>query len=265
MKFPRITLPLMVVATCICGCIFDSDNDNKSDSTKKGSVSGTVKLTVTGDPVAGMKIYLVNTNVKVDSTDAASILSRSAFVDSAVTDSEGKYSITGIVSGKYGIYPVNEDTTSVYTFTQATGSDSCAFSMNGNTMSVDFIAEKTDNSGIIYEDSDYIIDLVSFTNSGIPYFATSTYVIYRRHWVVFVPFLVEQSRVTDKMAGIYNKYFPGCTGVFYTEDNCYFYEITTSNPTKVHKFSIYHPLSTPAGSKFNYTFDLDTDTLTEIK
>jgi hypothetical protein len=264
MIFSRILLPLMCVVALTNGCIFDSDN-NKSDSAKKGSVSGTVKLTVTGDPVVGMKVYLIKTHTTVDSTDADAILSRSAFVDSAVTDANGKYSITNVAPGNYGVAPVSEDTTAVYTFTQAAGSDSCAFSMNGNSLSVNFIAEKADYPGVIYEDSDYIIDHVSLTNSGKPFENTVTYVAYKRHWVVFVPFLSEECRVTVKVGGFITKYLPGYTGVLYTDDNCFFYEITIPNSTKVHKFSIYHPLSTPAGSKFEYTFDFATDTLTQTK
>ena len=266
MKLTRIMLPLMCVVALTNGCIFDSDN-NKSDSAKKGSVSGTVKLTVTGDPVVGMKVYLINTNTSVDSTNGESIRRRSAFVDSAVTDANGKYSITNIAAGRYAIAPVNEDTTTVYTFTQSASSDSCMFSMDGNSLSVNFIAEKTDHTGIIYEDSDIIIDHITYGNIDKYYKSGTVSRTYsRRYWVVFVPYLTgSSSEVMVNTYGLEMRYSPGYTLVLYTQDNCHFYEITTSNPTKVHKFSIYHPLSTPAGSKFNYTFDLDTDTLTEVK
>lgn len=257
-------LSLVFVVAAAAGCVFDSDNDTGND-VAKGTVSGTVKLTVSGDPVIGMKVYLINANAPVDSTSAESIFNRVAFVDSAVTDANGRYSITNIAPGNYGVAPVNEDTTSVYTFTQAAASDSCLFSMSGNSLTVNFIAEKTDYPGIIYEDSDVIRDFVQFTQSGAEFFGKVTCVVYRRHWVVFVPFLSEVLRTTDDLGGISTRYTPGSTGVVYTLDNCYFYEITTTNPTKVHKFSIYHPLSTPAGSKFDYTFDFGTDILTENK
>ena len=258
----------MCVVALTSGCIFDSDNDSKSDSTKKGSVSGTVKLTVSGDPVVGMKVYLINTKISVDPTDADAILSRSAFVDSAVTDANGKYSITNITPGTYGVTPVNEDSTTVYTFTQSASSDSCVFSMNGNNRSVNFIAEKKDYTGIINKDSDLITDSITFENIAGYYNngGEVSMVILRRSWLISGPILeVTARRVFSDLYKVDTKYLPGHYSFFSSLDNFHYYTITTPNPTKVHKIYIDHPLSTPAGSVFNYTFDLDTDTLTETK
>ena len=257
---------VLLFAVIISGCIFDSDNDKKADTAKKGSVSGTVKLTVSGDPVSGIKVYLMNANASVDSTNVESIRSRSAFIDSAVTDATGKYSITNISAGRYGVTPVNEDTTVVYAFTQSASSDSCVFSMNGSAISVDFTAEKKDNSGIIYEDADLIHDTITINNfDKYKDKGTVSYTTFRRSWILFVPYLDENPYGNMVSNGCGFFYYPGYSLGVYTLDNCIFYEITTTNPTKVHKFTIYHSLYTPAGSKFTYTFDLDTDTLTETK
>ncbi len=132
------------IVAAVSGCVFDSD-DNDSNNEKKGSVSGMVKMTVTGEPIANVKVYLVNRNTKIDTVNFTD--NRTAFIDSAVTDSAGEYIIGGIAPGDYGVVPAIGDTASAYKFSLSAGPESNVFSLNGETRTVDFIAEKLANPG----------------------------------------------------------------------------------------------------------------------
>lgn len=249
----------LLLAMVVSGCIFDSDSDKKSDTTKKGSVSGTVKLTVTGESVAGVKVMLINRDVKGDSINIWDNMK--AFVDSAITDSEGKYVINNIASGNYGVYPVNSDTLVSYKFTFSASPDSCAFEMNGESRSVNFIAEKL-SVPAFYEDS--IVDYVYFKNGKVS-FATGA----RRMWIFFVPFPSDKLILypVDEKSGeqwVYYPYQPGFTALVVTFDNYVFYEVTYDNGKK-RSFTISHPLGAAANSKFYYDYDLSTGVLTERK
>lgn len=103
-----------ILAT-ISGCVFDTD-DGKSE-VKKGSVSGTVRMAITSQPLSGIKVYLVNANASIDTVNYAH--NRRALVDSAVTDTNGKYSILNIRPGHYGFIPVNGGTAAEYGFGQS--------------------------------------------------------------------------------------------------------------------------------------------------
>ncbi len=63
MKIAHSLLLILTAVFTVSGCMFDSDD---KDDVKKGSVSGKVTTIVTGEPVIGAKIYLVNRNAKVD-------------------------------------------------------------------------------------------------------------------------------------------------------------------------------------------------------
>lgn len=256
MKRIIVFLSLMFVVTAIAGCIFDSD-DGKGSTVRKGSVSGTVKMILTGEPVPGVKVLLVNRDVKADTTDYGK--SYAAFVDSAVTGADGSYVFGNIAPGNYGVAPVKADTTAVYKFTSAAGSDSCLFAMNGDSLSVNFIAEKQHSPGI---DNPQIRMRVDFLN-GQPYRVIS----YRRWWIVFVPFFTDGSilRLFTEYNQVYtiDQFVPGYTAVVATIDNCWKYEVNYDD-TKTRSFEIYLPLNTPAGSEIYFSYDLSTGTLTRI-
>ena len=251
-----IALTVMMIS----GCIFDSDNDKKSDSVKKGSVSGTVKTTVTDEPVAGIKVMLIDRSVKGDSTTLRN--SVKAFVDSAITDAGGKYVIDNIAPGNYGVYPVNADTTVTYKFAVSASPDSCAFQINGESRSVNFTAEKL--SVPAWSDEDAIGDYVYLQN-GTATFGKSE----RRMWIFFIPFPVDGTTLWFEKLDSGEQWFkqiydPGYTVLAATLDNCQTYEITYDNGKK-RSFTIYHNLGTPANSKFYYNYDLSTGVLTERK
>ena len=138
MKLPRTFFMPLFIVILASGCLFGSDDD---EDVKKGSVSGKVTMIVTGEPVAGVKLLLVDMNAKVDSLTPAENMK--AFVDSAVTGADGRYVIGNIPPGEYGVAPVSTaDTTTSYTFTSARNTGTNPFTVNGDSHAVSFIAEE---------------------------------------------------------------------------------------------------------------------------
>ena len=258
MRVSRIMLPMICVVALTSGCIFDSDNDKKTDSTKKGVVSGTVKLTITSDPVMGVKVMLINRDVNGDSVNIRD--NTKAFVDSAITDSAGKYIIGNIAPGNYGVYPVNADTTVTYKFTSPASMDSCMFAMNGESYTVDFIAEKISVPGF---NDGQIVEYMYFQNGNVTRVESS-----RRMWIFFVPFPINGTYLfIDTYYGeqyVLQQYDPGYTVLAATVDNCLYWDVTYDNGKK-RSFTTYHPLGTPENSMFYYNYNLSTGVLTERK
>ncbi len=135
---------LLCVALSATGCIFSSDDDK---DVKKGKVSGKISMIITGEPVANVKVMLLNQNAKIDTVNYANY--RAALVDSAFTDANGEFVIDGVAPGKYGVVPVNSetDTTHVYKFSLSGDTGSHKFSLNGESRTVNFIAENTNYPG----------------------------------------------------------------------------------------------------------------------
>ncbi len=258
---------MTVLAACmISGCMFDSDD---KDDVKKGSVSGKVTMIVTGEPVAGVKVMLVNRDAKVDTTDYSN--NRAAFVDSAVTGSNGAYVIDGIKPGTYCIVPVDTgaDTTATYRFTPAQDSGTYEFAMNGDTRTVDFIAEKSDYPGV--ENGKFQITIAIHgdrTKYQLKKFTTS-----RRKWIVFIPFY-DFSVVTEILhtpTDIFKYSMTndlGFTAVLATVDN-YFkcvieYTEIAGGAIRTQTFDIGFPLgNTPASSEWKYVIETGALTLVQ--
>lgn len=243
-----------ILAT-MSGCVFDSD-EGKSE-VKKGSVSGSVKMTVTNSPLTGVKVYLVNTAVKADTVNYAN--NSKALVDSAVTDSEGRYAFGNIAPGRYGVVPVNGDSTGVYRFSGAAASDSSMFSMNGNSFSVNFFAEKLDAPG---SSSRLFWDTVYYKNGTV-----SSVHCARRHWLVFIPYLREDRDLTVLANSTGQQYTTigyevGITMIGWTRDNCHFYDVVYDG-SKKRSFCIYYSLFTLPDGR-SYTYDLSTGKLSSI-
>ncbi len=245
----------ILTACMIAGCMFDSDD---KDDAKKGSVSGKVTMMVTGTPVAGVKVMLYDAKAKLDSTDYS--LNWKSFVDSTTTGSDGGYVIDGIAPGEYGVVPVNADTSVVYAFSLA-GSGDYRFTMNGDTHTVDFIAEKKDFPGANVE---YITDSIGLDTSDL----VSIVSIYkaRRMWVGPIPFYQGTDTDTHNKSQIYCKYEAGYTAVLWTMDNCYLYETTyidKSNREKKAILVIYHPLDCER-TTYYYYYNPATGSLKEM-
>ncbi len=190
---------LLCVAASVSGCIFSSDDDK---DVRKGKVSGKIAMTITGEPVANVKVMLINRNAKIDTVEYTN--NSRAFVDSTVTDANGEFVIEGIVPGNYSVAPVNGDTTKVYRFTYAEGSNSSGFTVNGDAHTVDFIAENTGYpgaSGSWYEFTItvYVTDIY---NAGQAQYLVDSIEIYRRQWCGSIPILVYmESTVLQQIDG----------------------------------------------------------------
>ncbi len=257
MKRSMVPGMLLFVIAVISGCMFDSDNDK---DVKKGTVSGKITMIVTGEPVANMKVYLVNMDAKIDSVDYPN--NRKAFVDSATTNASGEYIISGVKPGSYGVVPVFEDTTAVYQFSLNGDSASYKFAMNGESHSVNFIAEKKDYPGA--DGDKFTIKITIQAHHWGNYHETIRgYSVLRRHWELFIPLYDYNSTSqtffnSDYTGEITLKKSYGWTCLFYTLDN--YFQINIDSCLFVVGFPIG---STPSYSEFVY--DMPTNTVTQTK
>lgn len=212
-----ILLAIPALLFAVSGCVFDS-NDDKPD-VKKGSISGEVKMTVTGEPLSGIKVYLVNTSAAIDTVDFTK--NRKALVDSAVTGADGKFSLTGVAPGNYGVVPMNAagDTANVYRFAPDQNSGPYQFSLNGESRTVNFIAEKLNSAGA---DGDNYFEITLYVKNA-PYLYHDA-IILRRNWTLFIP-IYDQPYVceaTDEANDVHRIRIVasyGYTALFYTLDN----------------------------------------------
>lgn len=248
---------LFLVITAVSGCMFDSKDDN---DVKEGSVSGKVTMIVTGDPVANVKVYLVNMDAKVNSADYSD--NRAAFVDSATTTASGGYVIDDVRPGNYGVVPIYADTAAVYKFSLGGDSASYTFAMNGESHAVNFIAEKKDYPGAA-GDTFTIKIFIHAHHWGNFYKQTLGYTVLRKYWASFIPVFeydnTSQFYLNDQFQGeITLTYSYGWTCLFYTLDN--YFEIQFDE----YSFIVGFPIgSTPAYSEFEY--DMPTNTVTQTK
>ena len=256
MKLTRIMLPLMCVVALTSGCIFDSDNDSKSDTVKKGSVSGTVKMVISNEAISGMKVYLINMKASVDTSNYSN--NHGAFIDSTVTDSNGAYSFKNISPGNYGVAPANEDTTKVYKFAQSAGSDSCAFAMNGDSFRVNFFVEQLASPGV---DANQFHFQIFLSNSGDNILTGISYA--RKIWVLCFPGLA-----ASVDAGLHSSFTIddnwGYTAVIYTITN--YYEVTVKYRTRDSSATLTRNFTVGSDSDQypGWTYDYATGTLSRL-
>ncbi len=156
------SLQLFAVFTCLILLTYGCNQENSVEPIL-GTVSGTVAFTHElygiNSPLAGITVYLINNDFVVDSVNYEN--NKAAIVDSAVTDSSGKYKIANIKSGSYSVVPViNHENNRLYL---ASGSDVNPFSINSEKQNykVDFSVYSTDN----YDVSSITI---RFINKNIP-------------------------------------------------------------------------------------------------
>ena len=253
--FPRVLL--FVILAGISGCMFDSDD---KDDGKKGSVSGKVTMIATGEALPGIKVYLVDKNADINTTDLSGNFA--AFVDSAVTNAKGEYTISDVIPSAYAVVPVNGDTTKVFRFTYAAGSDSSGFTMHGDVRTVNFIAEKLNYPGA-ETGYDGVITIRIFAPRKDP---IKFIQVFRKNWIVFVPiWSFEGYSGYSESEGCYiSTYIYGFSWGMQTVENVWKYAVLyQSGPGTILKkeffigFSLY---DVPAVSSWDY--DFDTNTLT---
>ncbi len=248
-----IPASLFVVLAFVTGCVFDSDDND----TKKGSISGKVTMIVTGEPVAGIKVMLVNKDTKVDTTDYSK--NASAFVDSAMTGADGTYTIDGIKPGNYSVVPINADSVATYKFSLSQDSDTYVFSMNGESRKVNFFAEKIIAAGA----DGSVFTIVLYLKNGSYVQSVLNTLINRRYWVGFLPFIqhalsYKPEVVDNTTQKILFQSTYGYTALFYSLDNWFTVWPGGDNDCE---FEFGFPISsTPAYSVFEY--DFNTKTLT---
>ncbi len=114
-----------------------------------GSVSGLVTVydatsPLVKTPMEGVKLFLINTDFKLDSVDYANNVG--AIVDSAVTGADGKYQIAGIPDGNWAVIPIPD--TIMYRFELESALDSVRFNINKElfTSTVNFKAAKPNST-----------------------------------------------------------------------------------------------------------------------
>lgn len=246
----RILFPslLLLFLATVSGCIFDSNDDKE---TEKGTVKGKVSMIITGEPLANVKVMLVNTDVKADTVHYEN--NRRAFIDSAFTNADGGYAIDNVPPGNYGVVPLWEDSTAAYTFSPAQDSEFHKFSMDGETVTANFMAEKLSVPGADDQIFEISITLKNRKNDDF-----DTAFLHRRQWNLFFPTwnsIGFYKIVNNQIHIIYNY---GYTAVIVTVDN-YFLVQGSSFEFEV-GFSC---LNTPAYSEFEY--DCAAKTLTQIK
>ncbi len=261
MKRKVVAVTLMLVAAVVSGCIFSSDDDK---DVKKGKVSGKITMTITGEPVANVKVMLVNQNARIDTVNYAN--NAKALVDSAVTDTNGEFVIEGVAPGKYGVIPVNSDTdsTHVYKFSLSGDAGSYEFSLNGESRTVNFIAESMNVPGA--SDSYFIIDVVL---KNVYYPLESICCDRECHlgllpgWKGSMPLFPTEIEPHTYLVKICTTY--GYTCLFYTETNNFMVRPTFKSPDPMyHDFYLGHDFrATPAYSKFEY--DLFTRAVTRVQ
>ena len=139
--FQSVFCILVIATTVLSSC-------QKEVMTTTGSVSGQI-LSGTGNgignPVPGVKLYLWNLSIKLDTVNYKNNLK--AIADSTVTDNTGKYAITNIPEGKWGISPVFDQTDSKVNLD--TSGDSVIFSIPGKKKdyNVNFLMSPPHNDG----------------------------------------------------------------------------------------------------------------------
>ncbi len=260
MKRKVVAVTLLLVAAVVSGCIFSSD-DNKE--VKKGKVSGKITMTITGEPVANVKVMLINRNAKIDTVNYAN--NRAAFVDSTITNANGEFVIDNVSPGRYAVAPVNSttDPTRVFSFAPSQNSGQYEFSLDGESRTVDFIAENMNSAGAI--PGYFTIDVVIKNATNL-----KSIINQRRNWSFFTPFWADPEMLSTTMVDpatctvrLTNSY--GFTCLLCTIDNYFLITVYRGTNYPVPQtfelgFSI---SSTPEYSKFEY--DCNTLQLTRFQ
>jgi hypothetical protein len=247
----------VLTAVMVSGCIFSSDDGTE---VKKGAVSGTVTMSVTGAPLTNVKVYLINRAAKIDSVNYRN--NQAAFVDSAFTNTEGKYTIGNITPGKYCVAPVNGDAETLYSFAVSANSDSGSFAMNGDSRTVNFTATVANPPAA--ENNTFKIVLYFKLNNLLN---SDKIKVYRRLWAWFVPGWAFQCTCYKEPAdGNRAKFIIeaayGYTALVYSWDNYFEATFTADSVERSVDFG-FGISNTPAYSSFEY--DLASRTLTRLE
>lgn len=247
-----------LIIGAVSGCVFDSDDGGGE---KKGTVSGTVKLTVTGEALPGVRIFLVNTDAPVDTINYDN--NYRSLIDSTLTDSNGAYVFKGVAPGHYGILPLarsESDTVSTYRFTFAGDTADSRFTLNGGSHTVNLIATPYSGQGatpvgeyfhikvtIRHDPGKYFKPIIYSQRAwygGIPYWLCRGSLFYTSQGQGYKVIII--SDINDPVLGPY------------TADNCYKIDFNDEERTL---YICFPNNETPRSSEFEYDYNNDVLTL----
>ncbi len=178
--FQKYTIALAFLLIGLSGC----KNNPVTPISSLSTVSGTITLydqpTGRNIPLPGIKVYLININFKVDTVNYEN--NKAAFVDSAVTDSNGNYTIANIKAGNYAVTPSSEP--GGYQFTIVAGSDvdSLTVSNSPKNYSINFTAPNVGTVSSVFT--------IRFISKNVPTLASGwnlAITLDRTVWIAFVP------------------------------------------------------------------------------
>ncbi len=104
-----------------------------------GTVSGLVTIKDSKDPVAGVAVYLVDTNYPADTNNLRN--NRAALVAATVTGPDGRYCFSNVKPGSYAVMPMKTEDGSAWQLAAAGASASPFLTVSNGQGSVDFTAQ----------------------------------------------------------------------------------------------------------------------------
>ncbi|NQT25535.1 hypothetical protein HQ585_09280 [candidate division KSB1 bacterium] len=173
MRIAKLGLSLFVLTVIMMSC-------NKKTSTepeKTGSVSGMIMNITLNQPVSDIMVYLLD---KSNSVDTLTFKNESLFVDSAKTDSLGKYIFDKIKTGCYAVLPIEGRTI----FKHETFSDPYEFEIKGGeAFDIDFTTELAVDMTPGYFNT--TINIVNCPDDAFKKIYQAG--VYRQYWFAFIP------------------------------------------------------------------------------
>ncbi|NQT26841.1 carboxypeptidase regulatory-like domain-containing protein [candidate division KSB1 bacterium] len=246
---------VLLVLVMLGGC--QQTTEPKKDSTVRGgTVTGHILDPFEQTGVVDVKVYLLSKDVAIDTVTGNN---EHAFIDSAVTDTTGHYTLEDIKPGNYGLFPSSPPKL----FKPDSSSDPHEFEIiDGDTFTINFLQELPKiQSGMMV----ITVDIVG----SYSVYAVWPYIC-RQEWAVFVPYwsswlIQEKTQWLPVANPTYRRFITcqsyGWTAGLYTVSNKF--KIRFLNAEE-YPFIISFGLSNaPAESHWEY--DSDTHVLTRIE
>ena len=246
---------ILLVLAVFSGCN-QSTEPNSESTVQGGTVNGQVIDPIAQTGVADVKVYLLSKDVAIDTVTGNN---QHAFVDSALTDAEGLFTLEDIEPGSYALYP----TLATRLFNPDSSSDPHEFDIiDGSKFTVNFLLESPNSKSGAMK---ITVDIVG------SYWSYAIWPqICRQDWAVFVPYWTDwfqenktqatpYSQPTFRRFVTYQSY--GWTAAFYTVSNKFKIRFLTAEE---YPFIISFGLSNaPAESHWEY--NSDTHVLTRLE
>jgi 5-hydroxyisourate hydrolase-like protein (transthyretin family) len=224
----------------------------------EGTITGRITMQTDGMPAPGVQVTLVNTSVTADTNNYQ--LNRRAFVQVAMSDSDGRYTFSNVKPGDYGVSPFRSDTNSTYYFQQDPATEPAQLKVNKDVHQVNFIVDDPS----LLEGVGEVVFNVRVINS--PPDAGFVIKVKRRYWMLFIPILYAETifdwdyNVLPRSSRVYSYATTyGWTAVFVSKDNFYSldFNVWGVGPDRnLGSKVIYFPLNAcPAVANFVYDYN----------